>query len=343
MPTLVPTLTSALCIVIAVCGGSGCAASGDTRPARDTRPTAHEGSSSSVATTSSPGNNRTPSQVSSDPLRSTVAIVDGQPLRGVDLHAHLVELAGAEALAELVLDQRLRRLIEQRDVQVTRSMIERERELVSGSLSDDPQEAGRLWQEVRRRQGLGPVRTEALLQRNAMLRALVSSQVEINEAAVQQMHTLHHGPRREARIIVTSTLSDAQSVIRALDSGTSFAAAALNWSTDPSAARGGLLEPISEADPSYPRAFRSALFTLTPGGRSNPTLIEDSYIIIHLERELPGSDVPLAEVRPEMTRLARLNQERLLMQQLAEQLLREARVTIFDEALHRAWTESRGD
>ena len=112
-------------------------------------------------------------------------------------------------------------------------------------------------------------------------------------------------------------------------------------STDSSAARGGLLEPISRADLSYPEALRQALWSLESGEISSPVLLDRGYAVLVLVRELQGDGADPAQVRPELERLARLHHERLLMDQLARQMLFQVSVTIFDDALRDNWSRQR--
>jgi parvulin-like peptidyl-prolyl isomerase len=213
-----------------------------------------------------------------------------------------------------------------------------EQKLLLETLSDDPNTAVRLLDELRDRQNLGPHRYRQLLKRNAMLRALVCDRVQLTESAVAQMYDTLHGPRRQVRLITVGDLAAAQAAASRLVSGAFFGDVAVEVSTDSSAARGGLLEPVSRSDPSYPAALRDAIWSLTDIGQlSNPTLLGDGYAIVQLVREVDGDDVPLNDVREKLERLVRMNQERLLMDQLARTILADAAVTIFDESLDASW------
>src|SRR5690606_24712031 len=141
--------------------------------------------------------------------------------------------------------------------------------------------------------------------------------------------------------IVLPSLDEARRALARLEAGEPFVDVAVEMSTDASAARGGLLEPVSRADPSYPDALLNALWSLEPGTPSSPILLDDQYAILLLVREIEGQDVQIEAVRPEVERSARLAQERLRMDQLARNLLSDARITIFDEALKESWNRMR--
>ena len=104
------------------------------------------------------------------------------------------------------------------------------------------------------------------------------------------------------------------------------------------------MEPVSRADPSYPEAMRKTLWSLKPGEISPPVLMDNQYAVIMLVKEIPGDDVTFEDVRAEMDRFARLEQERVLMDRLARSLMTDISVTIFDESLKDTWdrTRSRG-
>lgn len=269
------------------------------------------------------------------------ALVNGRPVTWGDLRPALNELAGAEALYELALDRRIAEELAAANITISPDDVAAERKALLESLSDDPNIAIRLLDELRDRQNLGRTRFEALLRRNAGLRALVRDQVRITEDALRTMHELIYGPKRQARIMVLPDLAAAQAAINLVNTGVSFADAAVELSIDSSAPRGGLLEPISQADPAYPEALRQTLWSLNPGEISGPVLIDNRYAVVMLVKRIAGENVSLDDVRPAMERLVRINQERLLMDQLARRLMSETTVTVFDDSLHDAWRKRR--
>ena len=278
-----------------------------------------------------------------DPRVATVvdarpaALVNGRIIEWGEMRDLLNEAAGAKVLREVILHRMVSEAIGEAGLTITAGDLEAERALFYGALSDDPDVAVRLAREVRARQGLGSRRFRRLLLRNASLRALVRDDVEVAEEAVRRLYQIRHGSRRQTRLIVLPTLSETQAAINRVRAGEFFGDVAVEISTDSSAPRGGLLEPISRADPTYPLAIRQALWSLAPGEISPPVLLGESYAVLTLVRVVEGDDVDFAAVRPELERLARLDQELLLMDQLARQLLGQATVTVFDDALNESW------
>lgn len=259
------------------------------------------------------------------------------------LRPSLAELAGSEALREALLDAALEDKARERAITVTEAMMQAEESTLKGYLDKDPVRADRLMTELRARQGLGPVRWRALLGRNAVLRALVARDVQVEESQVAAAHDAAHGPKRKVRVIAVPDLRAAQRVADRLGSGTSFEEVAAAESTDGSAARGGLIAPISRQDPGFPAAVREALWSIPAVGKlSPPVLVGTGYVLVRYDGDIAGDGVPLTAVRAEAERAVRLAQERARMDQLAQDLLRNIKPTIFDDSLSDGWNRASG-
>ncbi len=252
-----------------------------------------------------------------------------------------VELAGAAALQEAILDALIDDRARERAITVTEQQLRSEEATLLQLLDKDPDRAQRALEQVRACQGLGPVRWRALLRRNATLRALVARDVEVQEPQLAAAHDAVHGAKRKARIIAVPDLRTAQSVTERLAAGAPFEEIAARESTDVSAARGGLIAPISRLDPAFPVAVREALWSVKqPGGISPPVLVGTGYVLMRWDGEVPGDGVQLAAVRAETERAVRIAQERAKMDQLAQDLVRNAKPTIFDDSLADAWNRA---
>lgn len=267
-----------------------------------------------------------------------VLAYEGVNLTWSDLRPSLVELGGSTALGDAILGRAVERELAARSITLGPEAIEAERELLRASLDADPDRSFRLLEEIRRRQGLGPVRFEAFLRRNAGLRALAQPELEITEEALLAQHDVLHGPRRRARLASLATLVDAEAFRRDVAAGASFGELAVRRSNDPSAPRGGLLEPVSRRDPSYPEAFRSTLFAAPVGGATaEPALVDGSWLVLQVIEELPGDGRDLAATRAEIEPLVRRAQERLVMDRIARRLVATADPVFFDAGLEAEW------
>jgi parvulin-like peptidyl-prolyl isomerase len=270
------------------------------------------------------------------------ALVEGRIVDWGELRPLLNEAAGADVLGEVILDLMLAPALDDAGILITTQDLDAERALFYDTLSSDPDMAARLAKQLRARQGLGRRRLNKLLRRNAGLRALVRDRVEITDEAVRRMYEIAHGPKRQPRLMIAPSLTDAQAAVNRVSAGEMFADVAVELSTDTSAARGGLLEPISRADASYPLALREALWALEPGEVSRPVFLGDRYAVLTLVRVVEGDGADFDAVRPRLERHVRLNQERILMDDLARRLLADANITIIDDELMWSW-DSRKD
>ncbi len=230
------------------------------------RPGNDVGSSSSP----SPAKKGTPVATPAPQASKPVAYVRGEAIRREALSEPLMEAAGGEVFAELVLDRLINDELEQAGLTLTEQDLQAERQRVLNTLADDKNEAARLLRELRQRRGLGKVRFEHMLRRNAGLRKLVADQVTVSEAAIQQEFRRRYGEKYRARILVVPSLQKASKLRdRLLAGDASFSDLAAMHSTDASADRGGLLSPISPADPSYPQSIREALQRLAKRPSAN--------------------------------------------------------------------------
>lgn len=253
----------------------------------------------------------------------------------------MIELAGATALRDAFLDQRLAQALAEKSITIGASETARERQALTSSLDPDPNMAERLLQQICARQGLGPIRFDALLRRNAGLRALVQGEVRLTPDAIERQHEAMHGVKRVCRVIAVPSIALAEELRRQLDAGANFAELATKNSSDASGSRGGLLAPISRVDPTWPEAFRQALFALSPGATSPPTLVDRDYLLIRFEEEKPADGLTLATTRAEVEAALRAAQERVLMEEKAQAFLGEIEPSFYDTAFGNAWRRVR--
>jgi parvulin-like peptidyl-prolyl isomerase len=286
-----------------------------------------------------PPRDRSTSPAQQEPTRDSdadriVALVNGQPLTWEALRRPLAERAGDEILREVVLDHLLRRRLRELGITMQPADLEREESRLLEQIADDPGSAEQLLEAIRERRGLGETRYQALLWRNAALRRLVQPEGSpISEAALRSVYEQTYGDLYELRLLTTATLAEARQARRRLEAGEPFAEVAATMSTDVSRHRGGLLDPLSLADPTYPQVIRDAARELAVGSVSVPLALEDGYAMVRLERIVEREQPDLAAVREDLAEEVRLRQERLLMDEFARSLLEEARITVFERGI----------
>lgn len=263
----------------------------------------------------------------------------------------MVEASGGLALQEVVLDRRLPQELAARGLSISRADIERERTLLTEAIIQSaqasPADAERLLESVRRSRGLGEERFEALLRRNAAMRKLVAADVQVSEEELAQAFDMRHGPRYRMRVILVPSQSGAAQLREQLsrsqaDTSVRFAEAAMRESTDPSASRGGMLEPISVSDPAYPIALRQAAKTLEVGQISAVLGVERGYVIALMEERIPADGVTLQSTSAAITAEVRTKRERLAMDDLARRLLQESQVKVMDRQLQASYRAASG-
>jgi hypothetical protein len=263
----------------------------------------------------------------------------GEPIYPEQFDGLMVELSGKRALQELVLDRMLARELARSGRVLDPGAEDREQAILLMALDEDPDRAIRLLQEVRIRDGLGQERYAALLRRNAILRMLVEDQIQISEDSIIAAWDRNHGPRRVARVLVVESLAETADIQRQLEAGIPFAELAASRSNDPSASTGGLVDPISRLDPSWPTSFREVLWSIEPGTVSTPVLVGENYVIVKCLEERPGDGIQLEAVREESELVVRRARERLLMDTTARALLEDASIDIIDSKLQIAYEE----
>lgn len=298
---------------------------------------------------------RLPSASPPRPAGPIAATVNGEPITWQELAPALSELAGAAVLRDVVLDRAVRAACRDRGLRLDEPLIQAEERQLLDSIGRDTAigaetpgsrgaDSGVLLESIRRSRGLGEVRYRALLERNAMLRALVRDSVQVTGSEVEQAMLIRYGERFRVRVIVAATEREAVQARRELERiageggalDVAFARAAALESIDGSAARGGLLEPISPADPAYPASLRDLLPHLQPNMISPVVPVERGFAFVLLDSKVPATIPP--ENAAELVRAdVRLRKERLAMEAEARRLLSQMRVEPMDASLEWSW------
>ncbi|MBL9031244.1 MAG: peptidylprolyl isomerase [Phycisphaerae bacterium] len=278
------------------------------------------------------------------------ALLNGRPITYDALRPALLESAGGLALRDAALDMLLDAELARRGQTITDDDVAAEGRYLAESMLREAEigmaDADRVLASLRRSRGLGEHRYAALLTRTAMLRRLVAGSVTVSDEEVAEAHRINHGPRSRVRLITTGLAADAAEIrARVLAdpalARVRFIEAAANESTDPSAARGGLLAPISHADPEYPVAFREALAALAPGEVSSVLALDRGFALVLCEEVWPADGTTPEEDAPRARAAIRLRKERLAMEREAQRLLDAAELTILDRSLEWSHTALR--
>jgi parvulin-like peptidyl-prolyl isomerase len=282
---------------------------------------------------------------------TNLLIVDGLGIGWSAMLPALEELAGAQAVEDVVLDAAIDARVSQQGLVVTPTQVEAERErllaAIAGESGLSQSQADQALARIREARGLGPVRFSQLLKRNAGLRALVAGTFDPTpEERVKELEVAT-GAKVTGVLVLVADEKEA-SLIRAgflEPPGPSIerlAAIARARSLDTSARVGGRVGPIHPGDPRVPGALRH-IFQSLPLGEVSPVVSTDEgFAILMIEsRSEPLVRTPEVEASVEAALLAR--KERLAMERLARQLIAEAKVRVMDESLRWSWERRRGD
>lgn len=273
----------------------------------------------------------TPSGAAPPIAAAPVATIDGKMLDWRSFEPLVAEASGGAVLEEVVLEWACQAECAKRGLVIAEGAAANEEARVLATLDADPARAAALLATLKARQGLGPLRWQALLRRNAMLRALVATDIVVDQALVEQARDAIAGPRRQARLIVVADLASIERIRTALRDGASFAELAARESLDPSAQRGGLVTGVTRLDAAYPSVFRNAVFSIAPGGTSEALMHDDRFMLVQVISEsAPTAPADLTRLAEERARIA---QERVAMERLADRLLKTTPLTVFDEAV----------
>jgi hypothetical protein len=272
------------------------------------------------------------------------ARIDGVQVTWEEIVPLMAEASGGLILREIALDRAVRAACDTRGITVDEAAIDAERTRLMESIERDAAagaaDSAVLLDSVRRNRGLGEARFARLLERNARMRALVAREIGVNDAEVRQAIQVRFGERYRIRVIVTTDEREAMQLKEELAKASSldvaFARAAALKSTDPSAVRGGLLEPISPADQSYPETIRFLLPTLQAGQMSPVVAVDRGFAIALLDSVIAGVEPP-----PDASEAARaeirVRKERIAMEDLARRLLAKMEVVPVDADVAWSW------
>lgn len=281
------------------------------------------------------------------------ALVDGTLVTREDLWPLLAERVGAAGLEAIALDRAVQREASRQGVSISEADVRAEREIVERALIGtgltDRQQRGRVVAEARARRGWGPVWFDGLLRRNALARKLTAAGVsEPGEAEIVRLYEVMHGTRREVRVLVMSSERDvaryraevAAALTESRATGEArFMILASDHSSDVSASRGGLLDPVGRYDATYPDAFREAVFGTQIGMLTPVVALDEGFAVALVVGERSGGGLDFDAARPDLVERLRLDAEQRAMASLFERLRASMRVEPLDDSLEWSWEQ----
>jgi hypothetical protein len=293
-------------------------------------------------------------QPANPPRDKRVALVGDHIVGWTDLGPMLAEAAGGQVLEEYALGIILREECTKKDIKIGEAEVRAEKLLLGEMLASvarvPTDEAENLIRNIRKTRGLGDTRFRGLLERNAALRAMVRQGIGVDPVLVtpedvETAYELKYGPRVRAKLILVRSTDAASKAKAAITAGKSFADVASEVSIDPSASRGGLLDPLSLSDSDYPVAVRRALGALKPGEVSEPIAVtwgdQTGCVVVQLIENLPAPvNAPAKEgAAKSLEREVRTVRERAQMDKLGKLLVRNGGISALDPSLNWSWEQ----
>jgi hypothetical protein len=276
-------------------------------------------------------------------MSKPVALAGRDPITFATIAAPMAELAGAQALEEAVLDRMLAQRAQEQGVTISPQQLADEQRLFVRTLADEAnlseRDAATALDRVRASRGLGPIRYNALLTRNATLRALVAQTTVPTQEQLDQELAIATGPRYRVRIMTSpsqSAVANAREQVLAqpiASRSSAFGNLATSVSADASAARGGLIESISTVDSFVPGIIRSTIATLPVGEVSSVLVLNAGFAIVLMESPVPPLESDSPAARDRVAQRVTLRLQRLQMDRLARELLASANITVLDDSL----------
>lgn len=293
-----------------------------------------------------------PTPTSTAAADKPIAALRDSLLTWADLQPLLAEAAGAAALEEAILDRVLEARLRDASITIPADARDVERESLALALQSDadlsPDQVQTQIDRLRRARGLGPTRFDALLLRNARLRALVrtATPADITPTPDQlaQEQQIANGDRYRVRVFFNASqviCSQVRDEVLSADGPTTpqllssrFADAAVRLSTDPSSRAGGLIDAVSAADPAVPEAIRQSLATLQPGDLSPVLVTGRGFGLVLMEARTPAPRQLTAE---QVDQRVRSRLERLAMERLARECVTTSGLSVLDPSLAWSW------
>ena len=283
----------------------------------------------------------TPSSTPTAPLapEAIMAIVDGKPIYMSTLYKPLLEAYGLRFAEILISNVIVQQEAQRRKITVTPADIAAENnhaiENIFGKQLPANQRQKAL-ENLLQKRGIPPGLWRTIIHRNALLRKMVEPQVKITEEMVKNEYISRYTEKVQIRHIQLATISDAQKILKMLNSGNDFDKLARRYSTNTqSASRGGLLPPFTRNDKTIPAAIRETAFSLSEGQISGIVQAGDSFHILKLERRFLPPPTDYEKVKDRLRREIRERIITRLQSKLLAELREKAKVEYVNQFLKR--------
>jgi parvulin-like peptidyl-prolyl isomerase len=233
------------------------------------------------------------------PQHDVMAVVNGQDIRRDALASACVDRFGEEVLEGLVNKRLILHHCQNRGIVLTDQEIDAEIDRMAARFKIGRQQWLDMLQQER---GINVQQYKRdILWPTLALRKLAADKLTVSAEELQAAYDSQYGPAVQCRLIVVADRQLAQQLHRQLtDRPDDFARLAMEHSIDVnSASIGGLIQPIRRhvGDP----AIEREVFAMKPNQISSIIPVGDQFAILKCESHIPARDLPMENVREELS------------------------------------------
>ncbi len=280
---------------------------------------------------------------------SSIARVNGREIDARSFVKTLVDSRGLMLLQQLIYLEAVRAEADKRKLSVSESEVEAEYDLTLKDVSDtgDGQSLTAAQRELlidkwTQQNGVTHVELAIAMARQALLRKMATADVRVSSDDVRKEHARVFGEKVEVRHLQLPARRTYSRVKARIDRGDPFEDLVTDYSVNSlTKARGGLLPPFTNDDPTVPRAFAKVAFELKEGEISSLFESEGNYHLIKLEQRISAESGSLGDTRNQLEKsvLGRRIAER--MDSMGRELLMDANIRIDESTMRKQYAEQK--
>ena len=273
---------------------------------------------------------------------TTVAVVNGQPIKRDRLLKTLLPAYGSKVLDQLVLLDVVRQEAARRGIIVMPDEVQAEFEKILNDMAPrkNRREQMALFNFMLKKRNITRVEFDILVERQACLRRLVDPNVTVTESMLEEEFERQYGRQVVVRQLVRSSFRDIQQAQQLLEAGAEFKMLVDRLSQDqPSLNRDGLIGPFSRVDEHIPEPVRQAAFALKSVGQHSPIVRFfdqadlEWWCLLQLEKDYPAEEVDKTQVNKELRQIIQRRVINRRTLELQRRLKKQASITLLDHTL----------
>lgn len=269
---------------------------------------------------------------------AVMATVNGQPVYMQELTDSLVRSHGLPLAQQFIATEIVRQEAKRQGLAVNDAEVQAENDRMMIEIFGthfDPQQRDGLLNQLLSQNHLSHEEWEMTVGRNALLRKLAESKVQITDDLLHDEFTEQYGRKIIVRHIEVGSIEAAQTILDKLNNRGDFVELAVKYSCNPSGKNGGLLPAFGAVAPGLPPALREAANALKQvGDLAGPIAVGNGFHIIKLQEIQEAKNVKFEDVQDKCRQDLQNRLCRAMGQQILGDLFRQASIEIVDPILH---------